>query len=100
MEFQRVALGANPSAQISHIPELCVKDRTITLNKLKILQIFRDRRPTAQRWIDENLPRLMIMDAVKMEKFRMWFWDEMPDNAWLEFDFGKKTLSLCVLEKK
>ena len=100
MELKRIVLGGNPSALISHIPDICVKERTITLNKLKILQIFRDKRPTARAWIDENLPRLMIMDSHRMDMFKVWFWDQMPDNGWLEFDFGNKTLSLCLLEKK
>lgn len=100
MEVQRTILGGNPSAQISHIPDSCERSRTITLNKLLILQIFKDKTPSGRQWIDENLPRLMIMDEVKMEKFRVWFWDQMPDSGWLEFNFGNKTLSLCVLQKK
>jgi hypothetical protein len=100
MEVKKVILGANPTALIDPIPDSCVRDRTITLNKLKELRIFPDRRPTARKWISENIPRLLIMDDVKKEKFVIWFFEEMPSNGWLEFDFGKKTLHLCTLEKK
>ena len=100
MEVQRKILGGNPAAQIHPIPDMCVQTRTITLSKLKILHIFRDRRPTAMAWINDTLPRLMIMDKPAMDKFIHWFWVEMPDNGYLEFDFGKKTLSFCLLQKK
>lgn len=99
MEVRRIVLGANPSARITHLPDQCVSDRTITLNKLGVLQIFRDKRLTARTWIKDNLPRLAIMEPDKMEKLHDWFWNEMPDNGWLEFDFGRKTLVLCLLEK-
>lgn len=100
MEHRKVVLGGNPSAQIRPIPDMCVKDRTITLNKMKVLNIFKDRRPTAQAWINDAIPRLIIMDDHKKQKLVTWFWEEMPNNSWLEFDFGTKLLSLCVLEKK
>ena len=99
MEVKRYLLGGNPSAQITHLPDSCVRERTITLNKMKVLHIFRDRRAEAIAWIEDNLPRLAIMDKHQMDKFKKWFWLEMPDNGFLEFDFGKKTLCLCVLEK-
>ena len=99
MELKRYLLGSNPSAQITPLPDICVRERTITLNKMKVLHIFRDRRKVAMDWIDENLPRLVVMDSHQIEKLKKWFWLEMPDNEWLEFDFGKKTLCLCVLEK-
>lgn len=100
MEVKRSILGGHPSAQITHIPDMCIQSRTIVVNKMKVLTIFKDRRPTAVKWIDENIPRLLLMDDVKVRRFLAWFWNEMPDNGWLEFDFGKKTLSLCILEKK
>lgn len=98
MEVQQILIGSNPDAKISYIPDMCTKERTITLNKMKQLHIFKDKRPTAQAWINENLPRLLITDTP--DKFVNWFWHEMPDNGFLEFDFGKKTLHLCILQKK
>lgn len=100
MEHKKVVLGGNPSAQIRPIPDMCVQDRTITLNKMAVLNIFKDRRPTAQAWINDAIPRLIIMDDHKKQKLVTWFWEEMPNNSWLEFDFGTKLLSLCILEKK
>jgi hypothetical protein len=97
MEVRRTLIGNHPTPLIEPIPDSCVRDRTITLNKLKILQIFPDRRPTAQAWINDNIPRIFFGDSEKLVK---WFWTEMPSNGWLEFDFGKKTLHLCTLEKK
>jgi len=98
MELKRTCIGANPSARITPIPDVCVRDRTITLNKMKVLHIFRDRRKVALEWIEDNLPRLILMDTHQIDKLKKWFWLEMPENGFLEFDFGKKTLSLCLLE--
>lgn len=98
MEVQRTLIGSHPGARISPIPDMCMRERTITLNKLHILQIFKDKRPTASTWINQNLPCLLITD--QPQKFVEWFWTQMPDNAWLEFDFGRKVLTLCVLKKK
>lgn len=100
MEVERKILGGNPAALIHPIPDMCAQTRTITLNKLKVLHIFRDRRTTAMDYINDTLPRLIIMDKPQIEKLKRWFWLEMPDNGYLEFDFGKKTLSFCLLKKK
>jgi hypothetical protein len=100
MELKKTLIGANPSAMISHIPDLCVRDRTITVSKTKVLHIFRDRRPMAIEWIEENLPRLILLDKPQMDKLLQWFWTEMPDNGFLEFDFGPRVLYFCSLEKK
>ena len=100
MEVKKVILGANPLALIDKIPDECVTSRTITLNKLKVLQIFKDRRPNAITWIEANIPRLIILDPAKKQKLVNWFWSEMPNDSWLEFDFGTKVLSLCILKKK
>lgn len=98
MEVKRTLINANPNARISPIPDQCQRERTITLNKIYILQIFKDKRPSGVAWINENLPRLILSDTP--QKFIDWFWNELPTNGWLEFDFGRKTLTLCVLEKK
>lgn len=100
MEVKKVILGANPTAQIHRIPDMCERDRTITVNKCKVLQIFKDQRPTAQAWINDAIPRLILMEETKKQKLVDWFWTEMPNDSWLEFDFGTKVLSLCILKKK
>lgn len=100
MEVKKTVLGSYPNAHITSIPDLCVRDRTITVNKMHILHIFKDRRPFAIQWIEDNLPRLVIMDDHQKKKLLHWFWTEMPDNGFLEFDFGKNTLYFCSLEKK
>lgn len=97
MEVKRTLIGNHPHPLIDPIPDMCVRDRTITLNKLKELRIFADRRPTARKWIDENIPRIFFGDSKKLVS---WFWNELPANGWLEFDFGSKILYLCTLEKK
>ena len=100
MELKRHILNANPAAKLlSPIPDSCRSERTLSINAMKVLSIFRDKRPTAQAWINKNLPALLLMEPHQKEEFLRWFWDKMPENGWLEFDFGTHTLSLCVLEK-
>ena len=100
MNVNRIILCATPNASVYPIPDICTQDRTITLNKLGILQIFKNKKPTAQAWIHTNLPRLLLFDPHQKERFMNWFWNELPENGWLEFDFGRHTHSLCLLEKK
>lgn len=98
MEVKRVILGSNPGLQtIQTIPDMCVRDKTITVNPFRVITIFQDRRPTAKAWIDEVLPTLVI--SLSADKIRKAFW-EMPSNGWMEFDMARKTLSFCYLEKK
>ena len=98
MECKRVLLGSNPGLKaIFKIPDMCEREKTITMNEMKILTIFKDRRPTAKKWIDELLPHLVL--GISADKIRQAFWD-MPQNGWMEFDAGRKTLSFCYLEKK
>ena len=100
MRVIKKLLGANPSAMVSPIPDLCVRDRTITISKTKVLHIFKDRRPIAIQWLEENLPRLVLMDPHQIKKLILWFYTEMPDNGYLEFDFGPRQLYFCSIEKK
>ena len=100
MKVVKKLLGANPSARISHIPDLCVRDRTITVSKTHVLTMFKDRRPIAIQWMEENLPRLVLMEAHQIKKLIVWFYTEMPDNGYLEFDFGPRQLYFCSIEKK
>ena len=97
MECKRVILGSNPGLQtIKPIPDMCRRDKTIGMNQMGIISIFKDRRPTAQAWIDEVLPTLVLSPSA--DKIRKTFW-EMPPNGWMEFDMARKTLSYCSLEK-
>lgn len=98
MEVKRVLLGSNPGLiRIRQIPDMCVRDKTITLNEMKLLTIFQDTRPSARQWIDETLPQLVL--GISADKMRQVFWD-MPQGGWMEFDVARKTLSFCYLEKK
>jgi hypothetical protein len=76
---------------------MCQQDKTITVNQYKVMTIFKDYRPTAKKFIDDFLPLTVI--GITPEKIRQVFWD-MPQNGWMEFDVGRKTLSFCYLEKK
>ena len=98
MEVKRILLGANPSVARIRIPDMCERDKTIIRNPLGGLSIFRDTRPTAQHWINEVLPQLAL--GVSGDTLLNWFWTEMPENGWMEFDHGRHTLSFCQLEKK
>ena len=42
------------------------------------------------------LPQLALQ--IPKDKLLEAFW-KMPDNAWMEFDYGRKVLSICFLEK-
>jgi hypothetical protein len=98
MECKRVILGSNPDVQVSfRIPDMCEKDKTIHMNEMKILTLFKDYRPTAKKFLDELLPHLVI--GISADKIRQVFWD-MPQGGWMEFDGGRKTLSFCYIEKK
>ena len=95
METHRWVLGGNPSFVMKKIPEQCVKEKTITLNALGILTMFRDRTPMAVEWIEEMFPTMWIGPR---EQLISVFWNT-PENTWFEFDTGRKTLFLCSLEK-
>jgi hypothetical protein len=98
MECKRVILGSNPDVKVAfRIPEICEQAKTIHMNEMKILTLFKDYRPTAKKFLDELLPHLVI--GISADKIRQVFWD-MPEGGWMEFDGGRKTLSFCYIEKK
>lgn len=97
MEFKRFVIGKYPNPMYGVIPEQCLRDKTITLNQLTQLCITRDRRPEAIEFINGLIPRLGVPFARQLLE---WFWNEMPDNGFLQFDYATKILCFCLIEKK
>jgi hypothetical protein len=97
MEVKRVQIGVYPSAKFVMMPKQCVDDRTIVMNKMKILLCFKDRRPFAVEYMSQLFPALGVPQPDKLLK---WFYEEMPDYGYLEMDYGTRTLSFCLVEKK
>ena len=95
MKVKRTLIGSHPKPMKKPIPDAIVKRKTITLNVLGVLTIFPDKSPDARAYIEEVLPTLMIGEK---DLILQSFWN-LATNAWLEFDYGKKTLYLCSLEK-
>jgi len=98
MDLTRVILGSNPGLTgMRQIPDMCERDKTIHLNEMKIISIFKDHRVSAKAWINEMLPLFVV--GVDPDKIRRAFWD-MPPNGWFEFNCATKVLSFCYVEKK
>jgi hypothetical protein len=97
MELKRVQIGVYPTAKFGRIPQECIDARTITLNKMKVLSCFKDRRSFAVGYMSQLLAHLGVPQSDKMLK---WFYEEMPDNGYLEMNYETRVLSLCLLEKK
>jgi hypothetical protein len=97
MNLNRIQIGVYPSPKFARMPQQCVEARTITLNKMKVLSCYKDRRPFAVEYMRHLLIHL---GAPQPDKLLKWFYEEMPDNGYLEMDYGTRTLSLCLLEKK
>lgn len=97
MEVKRVILGSHPSPNYKSIPDICERSRTIYKSQLDVLFMFKDKRLSAQAWINEMLPTFCL--GIPAEKLRELFWS-MPEGSWYEFDYGRKTLSFCSLIKK
>ncbi len=97
MDLKRIQIGVYPSAKFVMMPKECVDDRTIVMNKMKVLSMMKDRRLLAVQYMTHIFPAIGIVQSDKMVK---WFYEEMPDNAFLEMDYGTRTLSLCLVEKK
>jgi hypothetical protein len=98
MECKRFVLGGNPGLnRIKKLPKVCVDDRTIYINEMKTLFIFKDIRPEAKQWIDETLPSFVT--GISADVIRRAFW-EMPQGCWYEYDFPRSQLSFSYLEKK
>jgi len=96
MNVKRCILGAGPEYKWKPIPALCVREKTITLNDLGRITIFKDRRPEAIEWIESVLPTMWIGPR---EEILAAFWNT-PDTNWFEFETGAKTLSICWIENK
>jgi hypothetical protein len=97
MELKRIQIGVYPSAKFVMMPRECVDDRTIVLNKTKVLSMMKDRRLLAVQYMSNIFAAIGIAQSDKLVK---WFYEEMPDNGYLEMDYGSRTLSLCLVEKK
>lgn len=96
MRVKRGFLGTNPNAPRLPIPRACLLSQTIYINELDCLCLFKDTREYAKTYIEEILPQLAIQ--IPKDKLIEGFW-KMPENAWMEFDYGRKVLYICFLEK-
>ena len=97
MEYKRYKIAECPKPMWCAIPETCLKEKTITLNLMTQLHLFKDRRPEAVEYINGFLTHLGYPNA---EKLVSWFWNEMPDNGFLQFDYATKILCFCLIDKK
>jgi hypothetical protein len=95
MNIKRVLLGGHPNPIRKKIPDAIEERKTIKLNIFDVLLIFPDRTPDARAWIEEVVPTLMIG---RKEEILDLFWS-MDKSSWWEFDYGRKTLHLCSIEK-
>ena len=96
MKVKRGFLGTSPNAPRVPIPKACLDSRTIYVNDLDTLLLFQDTRDVARQYIEAVLPLLALQ--IPKDKLLEGFWS-MPDNAWMEFDYGRKVLNICFLEK-
>ena len=96
MKIKRGFLATSPNAPRIPIPRACVDSRTLYINELDTLCLFKDKRQVAQDYINQILPLLALQ--IPKDKLLEGFWS-MPENAWMEFDYGRKVLSICFLEK-
>lgn len=97
MEVKRGFLGTNPNAPRLPIPQPCIDSKSIYLSATDVLYLFKDTRLVSKMYIEEILPQLAIQ--LPKDKLLEAFW-KMPDNGWMEFDYTRKVLSYCFLEKK
>lgn len=95
MEVQKVVLGAHPSPLRKKIPDAAERARTIYLSNQQILFLFRDTRPGIPEWVFEHLPTFCL--GVPEERLQRLYM-ELKQGEWLEFDYGRRTLSLCSLK--
>ena len=98
MKLVRKEIGVFPDARYRFLepPRECVDAKTIFLNELKVLTMFKDRRLIAVYYMREILH---AMGVPRAEKICEWFYKEMPDNGYLEMDYLTGRLSFCLLEK-
>ena len=98
MNLKRVQIGVFPDARYRFLepPRECVDAKTIFLNEVKVLTMFKDKRLVAVYYMREILH---AMGVPKPEKLLEWFYKEMPDNGYLEMDYPTGRLSFCSVEK-
>ena len=98
MRLVRKEIGVFPDARFRFIlpPQECLEDRTIFLNEVKVLTMFKDKRLLAVAYMKAILD---AMGAPQSDKMLQWFYHEMPDNGYLEMDYSTGRLSFCCLEK-
>ena len=97
MRLVKRKLGVCSSPSFVVIPQQCVDDKTIVMNPMNVLSCFKDRRSFAVDYMRVFLAHLGIPQSDKLVK---WFYEEMPDNGYLEMDYGTNILSYCSVEKK
>jgi hypothetical protein len=95
MEVTRTVLGGHPSPLKKSIPVLAERARTIYLSTQGILFLFRDSRPGIPEWVFEHLPTFCL--GISEERLQRLYMD-LKQGEWLEFDYGRRTLSLCSLK--
>jgi hypothetical protein len=96
MNLRRKVLGTNPHAPRIPIPQTCVDSKTIYLSELDVLFLFKDTRQVARNYVEMLLPHLALQ--VPKDTLIEAFW-KMPDNGWFEFEYTRKMLCYCSLEK-
>lgn len=98
MKLLRKQIGVFPEARFRFLepPKECVDAKTIFLNELKVLTLFKDRRLIAVAYVRNILHAMGVPQPDKMVE---WFYKEMPDNGYLEMDYPSGRLSFCFVEK-
>jgi hypothetical protein len=96
MNVRRGFVGTNPHAPRIRIPQVCVDSKTIYLSELDVLYLFKDTRQVASDYVEMLLPHLALQ--VPKDDLIKAYWT-MPPNGWLEFDYSRKMLLYCSLEK-
>ena len=94
--LRRGILGGNPNAPHIPIPQTCIDSKTIYLSDLAVLYLFKDTREAAARYVEMLLPHLA--PQIPKDDLIKAYWT-MPPNGWLEFDYARKVLRYCSLEK-
>lgn len=96
MNVKRGLVGGNPSAPRLPIPQICQDSKTLYISELDVLFLFKDTRAEAARYVETLLPHLA--PQVPSDLLISAYW-KMPPNGWLEFDYVRKRLCYCSLEK-
>jgi len=98
MRLVRKEIGVFPDARYRFLepPRACIDDKTIFLNELKVLTMFKDQRLMAVYYMREILCAIGVPQS---EKLLEWFYKEMPDTGYLEMDYLTGRLSFCFVEK-